>query len=418
MGSDAASEARAGDASPDSKTLRVSEAPAPAPEDLAQLQKLESLGLLASGIAHDFNNLLAVVLGNTATALEAVEPGHPAHAALTRVQTAVLRGRELTQQLMAYAGQGEAVEADIDVNELVEEMADLLRIAMSRQVSLDMDLADPPPVVRADVAQLRQIVMNLITNASDAIGDRPGRIQLRTGLLREAPAGLDAVAMSAAPTGTPPYALIEVRDDGCGMTRETAEKVFDPFFSTKAQGRGLGLSATLGFVRGHGGQVLVESAPGAGTRFRVLFPALSEADERTRRRALRKRFGEGHGAILVVDDEDGVRLGNVRMLHALGFRTFTASGGAQAIEVYREHAPDVATVLLDLMMPELDGTQVLQALQSIRPDVRVILTTAYDRQAVDGMLEDASRYGFLRKPFDMGQLAETLREALQRGRAA
>ena len=364
------------------------------------VQKLESIGVLAGGIAHDFNNLLHVVLGNADLARLHVPGDSQAREHLDEVVRATQRAAELTQQLLAYSGRGAVESRQLDLSFEVREMATLLRTAISKQATLEWDLSPELPPVTADPTQLRQIVMNLITNASDALGEESGTITLRTGVVESAKS--DA--------GPPALVFLEVSDTGCGMDTSTLQRIFDPFFSTKFTGRGLGLAAVIGIVESHQGHVRIRTAPGEGTTFRVVLPAVpGEADAAPRR--LSGAGWRGRGTVLVVEDEEGVREVVGRMLERLGFLVITAVDGQDALRVLDAHDGAVTAVLLDLSMPRMGGPETIRLLRERSPDLPVVLMSGYTEQDVASKILDGTdgAVGFLQKPF----LSEDLRSVLR-----
>jgi PAS domain S-box-containing protein len=378
-------------------------------------QKLESLGVLAGGIAHDFNNLLMAILGNTDLALLDIPADSPARESIREIERATRRAAELAQQMLAYSGKGKFVIGSIELGELVREMAALLEVSISKKVRVDYDFAPALPSFEGDATQIRQVIMNLITNASEAIGDQPGTIRVSTGVLHCDRTYLDGLD-EALPIGRSEplpegrYVYVEVADSGCGMSRETLARVFDPFFTTKFTGRGLGMSAVLGIVRGHAGALGIYSELGTGTTFRVLFPAAgigASAGERASASEWR-----GTGTVLVADDEAMVLRVGQRTLERLGFRVLLAADGREAVDRFRERAGEIVCVLLDLTMPQLDGQQVFRELRALRPDVPVILCSGYSEQAVVGLFEGQGLAGFIQKPYTIEVLRENLRRVL------
>ena len=367
------------------------------------VQKLESIGVLAGGIAHDFNNLLHVVLGNADLARLHVPGESEAREHLDEVVRATQRAAELTQQLLAYSGRGAVEIRQLDLSREVREMATLLRTAISKQATLKWDLSPELPPVTADPTQLRQIVMNLITNASDALGEASGTITLRTGVV-ESESGADA----------PVSVFLEVSDTGCGMDSSTLQRIFDPFFSTKFSGRGLGLAAVMGIVESHQGHVRIRTAPGEGTTFRVVLPAVAGEAEAVPRR-LSGAGWRGRGTVLVVEDEEGVREVVGRMLERLGFHVITAVDGQDAIRVLDEHDGGVAAVLLDLSMPRMGGAETVQLLRERSPELPVVLMSGYTEQEVAAKILDGTGgpVGFLQKPFLSEDLSSVLRQLSQ-----
>jgi PAS domain S-box-containing protein len=359
------------------------------------VQKLESIGVLAGGIAHDFNNLLHVVLGNADLARLQLDAAAPAREYLDEVIRATQRAGELTQQLLAYSGRGAIEIRHLNLSDEVREMATLLRTAISKQATLVWELTPGLPAVTADPTQVRQVVMNLITNASDALGDSAGTITLRTGLDGE-------------------LVFLEVSDTGVGMDTGTLQRIFDPFFSTKFTGRGLGLAAVMGIVESHHGHIRIRSAPGEGTTFRILFPAVPDSADVGPPRVSATQW-RGQGTVLVVEDEEGVREVVRRMLERLGFQVITAEDGIAALERLEAHQGAIAAVLLDLSMPRMTGQEALHEIRRLRPDVPMVLMSGYTEQEVASKLLDSvgGATGFLQKPFLPEDLTSVLREVSQ-----
>ncbi|HXA51988.1 MAG TPA: PAS domain S-box protein, partial [Candidatus Acidoferrum sp.] len=339
-------------------------------EQVLATQKLESLGVLAGGIAHDFNNLLGGIVTTSELVLEDLPAGGAAHDGVENIRVVALRAAEIVRQLMAYTGKGDAAFESVDVSRLVGEMIQLLKVSISKHAILKVDLPDNLPAVLANPVQIRQVVMNLITNASEALGENDGVIAITA----------THVAAEQYPLGdlsSPPAGLIrvEVTDTGCGMTPEIQAAIFDPFFTTKFAGRGLGLAAVQGIIRSHRGVIRVESELGKGSRFEILLPSTSE-------RAWGSIVAPGSdtevpGTCLVVEDEEALRVAVSRMLRKRGFSVLEAGDGKTAVAVFRAQASEIDAVLLDMTLPGMSGPEVLHALRRIRPDVRVILTTAY-----------------------------------------
>jgi PAS domain S-box-containing protein len=375
-------------------------------------QKAESLGVLAGGIAHDFNNLLTSVLGNAGLAGFHLDAEAAALPFLRQIETAARRAADLTQQLLAYAGKGQLVVTRVDLSRLVEEMTGLLETVVSKDVRIVSRHGRGGAVVEGDATQLRQVAMNLIVNASDASLGRAGEVVVTTGLLDVAPG--DAIGVGAEePLPAGRYAYLEVTDDGCGMDAETLARIFDPFFSTKRTGRGLGLAAVLGIVRGHRGAIRVTTEPGHGSSFQVLLPACAKpADEDEP-----ADVGEWvpGGTVLLVDDEEEVRDAVRPMLENLGFEVLEAEDGVGALQAFRRHADRVDCVLLDLTMPRLDGARTLRRLRAIRPGVRVLASSGF---AEDDVRERFARSeppaGYLHKPYGLEELKRALRKVLAR----
>ena len=381
---------------------------------LQEAQKLESLGILAGGIAHDFNNLLVGILGNASLAKLQLAQGTKARALVERVEVTAQRAAELTHQMLAYSGKGHFVIEPMDIGTIAEEMARLLEASISKKVTLRFDFAPELPPIDADVAQIRQLVMNLITNASDAIGDRSGTITLSTGLVEADRAYLDGThSVDELPEGR--YVALEVSDSGVGMSAETQRRMFDPFFTTKTTGHGLGLAACLGIVRGHRGCLKVYSEPGRGTCIKVLFPTSEAAVAPVGVRSPRTEDAPVGGTVLVVDDDATVRLFAKEALAFAGFQVLMASDGVEGVEIYRDHADQIDVVLLDMTMPRLDGEETFRELRRIRPDVAVVLSSGYNEQDATHRFAGKGLAGFLQKPYRTAQVIERVREVLARG---
>jgi PAS domain S-box-containing protein len=379
---------------------------------LRQAQKLESLGVLAGGIAHDFNNLLTAILGNTELALGLIPEEPRLRRALQRIEATTQRGADLARQLLAYAGKGNFAVRPIDLNAIILEMSDLLAVSISKKVAIRTDLQSGLPPVAADSAQFQQVVMNLVTNASEAIGDEPGTVTLRTRSVVYDQTQLSTIFPGQV-LDPGPFVRMEVEDDGCGMDAETIGRIFDPFFTTKFTGRGLGLSAMLGIVRGHRAGLRVESIDGVGTTFILLFPASETAVS-----APSPEPGADlpmSGTILVVDDESIIRDLARSALEQAGFEVVEAQDGLEALERFKEHLTRVDLVLLDMTMPRMGGAEAFRRLRELSPGIRVLLTSGYTQKESLESLADLPPDGFLPKPFRVRELIAKVREILGRG---
>ena len=383
-------------------------------------QKLESLGVLAGGIAHDFNNILMTILGNADLAMDGLSSHAPTCENIKEIQKASKRAAELARQMLAYSGKGRFVVEPLDLGMLVDEMAHLLEVSISKKAVLKYNFADNLPAINGDATQIRQIIMNLITNASEAIGDKSGVVALSTGAMDCDRAYLDDVneillAGLDEPLGEGIYVYIEVVDTGCGMDAETIEKIFDPFFTTKFTGRGLGMSAVLGIVRGHHGAIKIHSELGRGTTFKVLFPAgelPAGGDAIQERDADAAEAWRGRGTVLIADDEESIRAVGKQALCSMGFSVLTAADGREAIEIFGARADEIVCVLLDLTMPHMDGEQAFGELRRIRPDIQVILCSGYNEQDATQHFVGKGLAGFIQKPYDLSALRGKLMEVL------
>ena len=376
-----------------------------------QTQKLESLGVLTGGIAHRFNNLLTGVLGNASLALETLPARSAEWMLVDRAQRAAQRAAELTRQMLAYTGKGPFTLDLVDINRLVDEMVDLLEVPLSKQARLSYNLGEDVPLIEADAAHIRQVVLNLVTNASEAIGDRNGTVSVSTGTLECDTAYLTETWLhDGLPAGR--YVYVDVADDGCGMAPDTVARRFDPFFTTKFTGRGLGLGVVLGIVRGHRGAIKVQSQRGVGTTFRVLFPEARRAAAPDPAVAPVPLAGRRASTVLVVDDEPEVLKVASLSLNRSGFRVLTAGDGQAALDVFREHWRDIDAVLLDLLLPRVSGEQVFQEMRRVRPDVRVIVSSGCSAEDASGQFDGTGFAGFIQKPYLASTLAERVRAAI------
>jgi len=381
-------------------------------EQLEHTQRLESLGILAGGIAHDFNNILTAIMGNAAMAGRALSDASPAKLMLGRIEDASARASDLCRQMLAYSGKGKFVVKPMDLSALVEEMTRLMEVSISKHVVIRYDLIEPLPPVEADAAQIQQVVLNLITNASEAIGEKSGIISFATGEMYADTAYLDgSVTGDLLPEGR--YVWLEVSDTGVGMDAKTRMKIFDPFFTTKFTGRGLGMSAVLGIVRGHHGALRVYSEPGRGTTFRMLLPVAEDSFVPVRANVMPVEHGPfGDGVVLVVDDEESVREVAVMMLEEMGFSTLMAVDGQDAVEVYGQHAGEIVAVLLDMTMPRMDGSECFRELRHINPDVKVILSSGYNEEEATTRFIGKGLAAFLQKPYSPESLREIFMQVI------
>ena len=360
-----------------------------------ETQKLESLGVLAGGIAHDFNNLLTGILGNASLAKLDLAAGTPPYNCVEDIEHASLRAAELCRQMLAYSGKGRFVVQLLDLSELITEAAPLLELSTTKKAKLRFFLNKHLPLIQADVNQLRQVVINLVSNAAESIGDKDGLIRITTGAMRATKEYLRQTQLAPdLPEGN--YIFVEVSDNGTGMDLETLQRIFEPFFTTKFTGRGLGLSAVIGIVRGHNGAIKVESEPGKGASFLVLFPA---AEQSAMVPPEEKPSAPPARRILVVDDEDTVRSVLARMLRSFGYEAETAANGQEAVQLFHNGRDNFSTVLLDLTMPELDGAETFREINRIRPELPVILMSGYSEQDAVAKFGAQGLAGFLQKPF-------------------
>ncbi len=376
-------------------------------ENLLQTAKLESLGVLAGGIAHDFNNILTGILGNTSIVLEALPKTDPNRGLLSEVVSAGERAADLTRQMLAFAGKGQFVVEPVDLSKAIQDIGELLAATLPKTARLRMHLGAHLPSVEADSRQIQQLVFNLVLNAGEAVGDRPGQVTIETGV-RDLPKG----APSEPPFGRAApgrYVFAAVQDTGAGMDAATRTRIFDPFFSTKFTGRGLGLAAAMGIARAHHGSIRVETEPGKGSRFELLLPAL-------RQQAIPMPPATTNVAaartILVVDDEEIVRHTTQAMLERKGFRVLVAENGQQGVEVVRERAPEISLVLLDMTMPVMSGEEAARFMRAIQHDIPILVSSGYNENDVARRFSGIRVAGYLRKPFTSAALMERIHAVL------
>jgi PAS domain S-box-containing protein len=381
-------------------------------EKLRETQKLESLGLLAGGIAHDFNNLLTGILGHANLARRSTVPSE-IDACLEQVEQSTERAADLCGQMLAYAGKGRFEIGQVDLSAAVHETTSLLRASVGRNVRLELQLATGLPIVEGDLTQIRQIIMNLVLNGAEATDGKAGVIKVSTGSMFADTGYLRSTHLSPdLPAGR--YVFLEVTDNGRGMSPDTQGRIFDPFFSTKFTGRGLGLAAVLGIVRGHSGALKVESQEGAGTTFRLLLPASSVTAPVQTSTEETAPIWHGRGVALVVDDEPSVRHVATRMLISMGLEVVAAASAVEAVQILRERPTDFAVILLDLTMPGARGDETFRELRAINDDVPIILMSGYSHQEAATHFEGEELSGFLQKPFRLDRLRELVRAATSR----
>jgi len=379
-------------------------------ERLREMQKLESLGVLAGGIAHDFNNLLVPILGNAELALQELPPASPVHGYLREIVAAAERAAELARQMLAYSGRGRFVSEATDLSLLIRDMEDLLRASVARGLALELDLAPDLPPVDADAGQLRQLVLNLVLNASEAVGSAAGRVVVRTGRRHVTRDFLESAHLAAdLPEGD--YVFLEVRDTGAGMADSVRARVFDPFFTTKSPGRGLGLPAVLGVVRAHHGAIGIESEVGRGTTVTVILPPVRLEEQESA-----ARYGEGTTTargttVLIVEDDAAVRALAARTLERAGFKVLTAANGAEAVDLMRQRWREVGCVLLDVMTPQLRGLDACRAIKALAPRVQIVAMSGFAASELSGELGPLVA-GVLQKPFTPAMLRDAVSAAL------
>ncbi len=380
-------------------------------DQIRHSQKLESLGVLAGGIAHDFNNLLTAIMGNTGLALMSIPGDSRATKNLNNIEKASLRAADLCRQLLAYSGKGKFVVEAININDLIKEMSKLLDVSISKKAKLSYNFHSSIPAFEADATQIRQIVMNLITNASEAMGSKAGNIVVETGTIECSVEYLsNSYFDDDLEEGT--YIYFDVVDDGSGMTEETKSKIFDPFFTTKFTGRGLGLAAVIGIVRSHKGTIKIESEENKGTRFRILFPISENRVFIDKSPQTDFLHWQGSGTVLVVDDDESIRLLGKATLEQVGMNVIMANDGKEAVYIFKQHANEINLVLMDMTMPHLSGDEAYKQIRDYRSDVKVILSSGYSEQEATRKFSKSGLSGFLQKPYKPSDLIFKVKDIL------
>lgn len=378
---------------------------------LLEAQKLESLGALASGIAHDFNNMLLSVLGHADLALLKLDSDATAVSNLNSIKIAGVRMAELTKQMLDYAGKGRFSSENVDLSSLVQKIGELLQVSVSKDINILYDLDPDLPALKVDPRQVRQAVLNLVTNAAEAIAENEGVIRLSTGTITlDKPHPNNLVNTDSIAAGD--YVYLEVTDNGCGLLIHDKRKIFEPFYSTKPSGRGLGLATTLGIVNRHGGAIQIESQRSEGTKIRILFPRNAAAAAKEVETPGTEDW-TGFGTALVVDDEASVSDVTQQYLKLLGFKVLVAKDGVEAVELLTQHRVSIDIVVLDMNMPRMDGNETLQRMREIVPQLKVIVATGFDVQLFSNKLSVEGQTVLLQKPFDLNTLRTTLKDMIE-----
>ncbi len=380
---------------------------------LQEAQRLESIGLLAGGIAHDFNNLLASVMGQASLALTQLPEGHTAASHINLALEGTERAADLTRQLLAYAGKGHFEQRVVDFNELLQSNAELLQTTISRRVELQLDLSPAPATVMGDRGQFQQLIMNLVINAAEAIegfdanGDQHGVVVIRTRhQLRQDIADKSSWRGGEQLTAEN-YMLLQVIDTGGGISEETMTRIFEPFFTTKPMGRGLGLSATLGIIRSHGGALNISSKPGWGTTFSVLLPYTSAATVPPNGGGEAQKTDVLRGVtVLIVDDEAAVRQTLTDMLTSQQIKVLEAANGRFALDIFTAHKDTIDLVFLDMQMPVMDGAETFRQLRQLAPQLKVIVTSGYSADDAMYTMAQDQWVDFIQKPFRLQRLLQ------------
>jgi CheY-like chemotaxis protein len=360
---------------------------------------------LAGGIAHDFNNILTSIIGNADLALMRISKESPGVDNLHKIEQAAARAADLAKQMLAYSGKGKFIVEQLDLNRLLEEMLHLLEVSISKKVTLRLNLHQSLPSVEGDATQLRQVIMNLVINASEAFDDSNGNITVTTGYMECDKSYLKNVWLDEN-ISTGLYVYLEIADTGCGMNKETLAKIFDPFFTTKFTGRGLGMAAVLGIVRGHKGSIKVYSEVGKGTSFKILLPTSGKPADLLNLVSTDDTC-TWSGTALIVDDEETVRDVGTEMLKEFGLNAVVACDGLEAIDIFKNN-PEITFVILDLTMPRMDGEQCFHELRKINPDAKVIMSSGFNEQEVTQKFVGKGLAGFIQKPYKLTALREAI----------
>lgn len=379
---------------------------------LLKAQKMESLGILAGGIAHDFNNLLMAILGNLEMAQINLPATSSARSSIGQAMQATRRATDLTRQMLAYSGKGNFLITPMDLNELVRENGEILRTAVCRTADIILQLTPECALIKADPGQVQQVVMNLIVNASEAIGERHGNITLITEILDCDEKFLrQSLIQEKAPTGR--YVSLKVADDGAGMSGEIIQRIFDPFFTTKFTGRGLGMPVVMGIVRGHKGAIIIDSEPGRGTVVQILFPVCEETIRAVNVPAVTTTAPLSSGTIMIVDDEEMVRSVCTSIVEFMGFTALKAADGEEALLILQKNSAEIILVLLDLTMPKMDGFHTFREIRRMCPDLPVILCSGYGEEEATRQFAHLGLNGFIKKPFHLRELREKISAILE-----
>ncbi len=379
---------------------------------LLQTQKLESMGVLAGGIAHDFNNLMMAILGNADLALTEISPHSSIEEYLNNIIEGAKNASEVSRQMLAYSGKGSFKTESIDLTDLIQSMVSLIKVSISNKADLTLDLHENLPKIYGDASQIRQIIMNLLTNASEALENKPGVVRISTGV-QYCDSNYFKMTYLSEELPEDEYVFLEVSDSGIGMDKNTMQRIFDPFFTTKFTGRGLGLAAVIGIVKAHGGTIKVYTEVGKGSIFKVLLPKhKSDKEEETAlpEQEVDRNFDWGKSmTVLIVDDEPSVRKISSKIINSLNMNTITAENGLEAVNIVEEKHDDIDVILLDLTMPILDGNETFLEIKRRYPHLHIILTSGFTSQEIS---EDivSKDYHFIQKPFSREELKKVFLE--------
>ncbi|MGC8737406.1 MAG: PAS domain-containing hybrid sensor histidine kinase/response regulator [Candidatus Hydrogenedens sp.] len=382
-------------------------------ERMHQVQKIQSLETLAGGVAHDFNNILMAMIGSAELALHELPEISTAREYLNSIIIAGKKGSELAQQMLSYAGRRKLLTKRVNLNKMIEEMLQIIKSSISKKVVLKLDLAEQIPMVEGDATQLSQVIMNLVINSNEAIGNRSGMIIVRTSASFCDSKYLDTLFLPGElKEGL--YVVVEVVDTGCGMDEETRKRIFEPFYSTKFTGRGLGLVSVLGTIKSHHGGIKVYSEKGRGTAFKIFLPAIEWMEEKETIFTEEAKEFRYEGKLLLAEDEDTVRAITQRMLEYLGFEVLSAIDGKEAIQLFKKHKEDIKCVFLDLTMPHADGVEACMEMKKMREEIPVILTSGYPHEQIINKVKIDLFSGYIQKPYRFENLKEIIQQVLSK----
>lgn len=379
-------------------------------QQVEHVDRLESLGVLAGGIAHDFNNILTAIIGNADLATRKLAAASCVTTHLESIKQSGLQAANLCKQMLAYSGKGSFIIQSLNLSRLITEMMPLLEVSIDKSVILKYNLDKSLPSIDGDITQIQQIIMNLVINASEAMAKSDGSIIITTGLMQVDEACL-VNSLHKVGTSIGSFIYMEVSDSGCGMDIETQKKIFDPFFSTKFTGRGLGMSAVLGIVTGHNGILNLYSEPNKGTVFKIAFPASSSTEEIVTEQQGNEITKNCSGTVLVIDDEESIRKIACLLLEDMGYSVVTAVDGKHGLEVFREHQQELVGIILDMTMPHMSGEACFHALRKISPYVQVILSSGYSEEDVTSGFQDKGLNGFIQKPYQTEHFQKVVAES-------
>ncbi|TLN20503.1 response regulator [bacterium] len=317
--------------------------------------------------------------------------------------------------MLAYSGKGRFVVEKINLSVLVEELLPLMHSVISKKAAINLRLDKELPLVEADVTQMRQVVMNLVTNASDSLMEKSGAITIKTAIAGDGEPGFPGLGGAQKKAGE--YIVLTVADDGCGMDEATLSKIFDPFFTTKDKGRGLGLASVTGIIKGHSGKISIESAPEKGTTFRILLP-VTQPDSTKELSEIQyvdvgvPEDGAGSKTLLLIDDEPSVRMVGKEMLESAGYKVLAAADGVEGLDIFATHKNEISLVILDMTMPRMDGAETLRRIKAIAPKVPVLLSSGFSEENISGYEGEIRPAGFVKKPYRMKTFLDAISKAL------